>query len=132
MKELIIDRFEEGYVVCETPEGQFDALPRKNLPPEAEEGSVLLVQDDGLIYVNTKDAPIVSSTAAPPICTDSKICCASEKNNNSKKDRRSFLRSFFIFHYVVPLLSDGVQSCHGRKRKWPRPQPTQPACRQCG
>ena len=46
MKELIIDRFEEGYVVCETPEGQFDALPRKNLPPEAEEGSVLLVQDD--------------------------------------------------------------------------------------
>ena len=52
MKELIIDRFEEGYVVCETPEGQFDALPRKNLPPEAEEGSVLLVQDDGTIMVD--------------------------------------------------------------------------------
>ena len=47
MKELIIDRFEEGYVVCETPEGQFDALP-----PEAEEGSVLLVQDDGTITVD--------------------------------------------------------------------------------
>ena len=128
MKELIIDRFEEGYVVCETPEGQFDALPRKNLPPEAEEGSVLLVQDDGTIMVDIEK----TCAAAPPICTDSKICCASEKNNNSKKDRRSFLRSFFIFHYVVPLLSDGVQSCHGRKRKWPRPQPTQPACRQCG
>ena len=42
MKELIIDRFEEGYVVCETPEGQFDA----------EEGSVLLVQDDGTITVD--------------------------------------------------------------------------------
>ena len=52
MKELIIDRFEEGYVVCETPEGQFDALPRKNLPPEAEEGSVLPVQDDGTIMVD--------------------------------------------------------------------------------
>lgn len=52
MKELIIDRFEEGYVVCETPKGQFDALPRKNLPPEAEEGSVLLVQDDGTIMVD--------------------------------------------------------------------------------
>ena len=52
MKELIIDRFEEGYVVCETPEGQFDTLPRKNLPPEAEEGSVLLVQDDGTITVD--------------------------------------------------------------------------------
>ena len=56
MKELIIDRFEEGYVVCETPEGQFDALPRKNLPPEAEEGSVLLVQDDGTIMVDIPEA----------------------------------------------------------------------------
>ena len=34
MKELIIDRFEEGYVVCETPEGQFDALPRKICRPK--------------------------------------------------------------------------------------------------
>ena len=39
MKELIIDRFEEGYVVCETPTGGFDAIPRKNLPPNAEEAS---------------------------------------------------------------------------------------------
>ena len=47
MKELIIDRFEEGYVVCETPTGGFDAIPRKNLPPNAEEGSCIIVYDDG-------------------------------------------------------------------------------------
>ena len=52
MKELIIDRFEEGYVVCETPAGGFDAIPRKNLPPNAEEGSCIIVYDDGHIEVD--------------------------------------------------------------------------------
>lgn len=52
MKELIIDRFEEGYVVCETPTGGFDAIPRKNLPPNAEEGSCIIVYDDGHIEVD--------------------------------------------------------------------------------
>ena len=53
MKELIIDRFEEGYVVCETPTGGFDAIPRKNLPPNAEEGSCIIVYDDGHIEVDS-------------------------------------------------------------------------------
>ena len=52
MKELIIDRFEEGYVVCETPTGGFDAIPRKNLPSNAEEGSCIIVYDDGRIEVD--------------------------------------------------------------------------------
>ena len=51
MKELIIDRFEEGYVVCETA-GGFDAIPRKNLPPNAEEGSCIIVYHDGRIEVD--------------------------------------------------------------------------------
>ena len=38
MRELIIDRFEETYVVCQTPDGQLDAFPRKRLPEGAEEG----------------------------------------------------------------------------------------------
>ena len=36
MRELIIDRFEETYVVCQTPDGQLDAFPRKRLPEGAE------------------------------------------------------------------------------------------------
>ena len=52
MKELIIDRFEEGYVVCQTPSGSFDTLRRNKLPPEAEEGSWLVIDDDGNVTVD--------------------------------------------------------------------------------
>ncbi len=52
MRELIIDRFEETYVVCQTPDGQLDAFPRKRLPENAKEGSWLIVYDDGTVEVD--------------------------------------------------------------------------------
>ena len=52
MRELIIDRFEETYVVCQTPDGQLDAFPRKRLPEGAEEGSWLIIHDDGTIEID--------------------------------------------------------------------------------
>ena len=51
MRELIIDRFEETYVVCQTPDGQLDAFPRKRLPEGAEEGSWLVIHDDGTVEI---------------------------------------------------------------------------------
>lgn len=52
MRELIIDRFEETYVVCQTPDGQLDAFPRKCLPEGAEEGSWLVIHDDGTVEID--------------------------------------------------------------------------------
>ena len=52
MIELIIDRFEETYVVCQTPDGQLDAFPRKRLPEGAEEGSWLVIHDDGTVEID--------------------------------------------------------------------------------
>lgn len=52
MRELIIDRFEETYVVCQTPDGQLDAFPRKRLPEGAEEGSWLVIHDDGTVEID--------------------------------------------------------------------------------
>ena len=52
MRELIIDRFEETYVVCQTPDGQLDAFPRKRLPEGAEEGSRLVIHDDGTVEID--------------------------------------------------------------------------------
>ena len=51
MRELIIDRFEETYVVCQT-DGQLDAFPRKRLPEGAEEGSWLVIHDDGTVEID--------------------------------------------------------------------------------
>ena len=52
MRELIIDRFEETYVVCQTPDGQLDAFPRKRLPEGAEEGSWQVIHDDGTVEID--------------------------------------------------------------------------------
>ena len=52
MRELIIDRFEETYVVCQTPDGQLDAFPRKRLPEGAEEGSWLVIHGDGTVEID--------------------------------------------------------------------------------
>ena len=52
MRELILDRFEETYVVCQTPDGQLDAFPRKRLPEGAEEGSWLVIHDDGTVEID--------------------------------------------------------------------------------
>ena len=52
MKELIIDLLEETYVVCQPPDGDLDAFPRKRLPEGAEEGSWLVIHDDGTVEID--------------------------------------------------------------------------------
>jgi len=42
----IIDRFEEDWAVVELDNGSFVDIPMSNLPPNASEGSVVLIEDN--------------------------------------------------------------------------------------
>ena len=64
MRELIIDRFEETYVVCQTPDGQLDAFPRKRLPEGAEEGSWLVIHDDGTVEIDEEKTCLLYTSDA--------------------------------------------------------------------
>lgn len=44
--ELVIDRFEGKFAVVELPDGSFANLPRKLVPADALEGSVLKIETD--------------------------------------------------------------------------------------
>ena len=66
MRELIIDRFEETYVVCQTPDGKLDAFPRKRLPENAREGSWLVIHDDGTVEVDEEKNPPPSGNQYVP------------------------------------------------------------------
>lgn len=44
----VIDRFEGEYAVLETDDGTV-ILPKKELPPEAKEGDILVLKNDSLI-----------------------------------------------------------------------------------
>jgi hypothetical protein len=46
MQRLIIDRFEGDYAVCETEEASFFNINKNILPPDAKEGSVIIINDD--------------------------------------------------------------------------------------
>lgn len=58
---MIIDRFEGDIAVVETDEG-FRDIPRSQLPPEAEEGDVLVCCGDG--YAVDRDATEQRRTSA--------------------------------------------------------------------
>ncbi|MDR1193462.1 MAG: DUF3006 domain-containing protein [Peptococcaceae bacterium] len=45
---LIIDRFEGGVVLCETPTGEIITLDKKGLPPDAREGDVIDWREKGV------------------------------------------------------------------------------------
>lgn len=54
MKNLIVDRFEGVYAICEDGEKKFFAIELSELPKEVHEGDVLEIGDDGTLSVNAE------------------------------------------------------------------------------
>lgn len=54
-KQLIIDRFEGKYAICEDAEQKYFAIETAELPPDAKEGSVLAISDEGELTVDTEE-----------------------------------------------------------------------------
>jgi hypothetical protein len=48
MLQMIIDRFEGNFAVCEKAGGQLTRIARSKIPAEAREGDVLLLENDSL------------------------------------------------------------------------------------
>ena len=64
MKMYIIDRFEEGFAVCEKySENEDDEIimqniERKLIPNDAKEGDIITVSDNGKIYIDYEKTKI--------------------------------------------------------------------------
>ncbi|WP_283607389.1 DUF3006 domain-containing protein [Faecalispora anaeroviscerum] len=54
MKNLIVDRFEGMYAICEDAEKKFFAIELSELPKEVREGDVLEINEDGILSVNAE------------------------------------------------------------------------------
>ena len=52
MRILVIDRFEGTYAICEDKDQKFFAIETNELPAGATEGTVLEIDDEGVIRVN--------------------------------------------------------------------------------
>ncbi|MGI6706584.1 MAG: DUF3006 domain-containing protein [Clostridia bacterium] len=50
--QLIIDRFEGDYAVCEKENREMIDIERTKLPPNAKEGDVLILAEDGSIAID--------------------------------------------------------------------------------
>ena len=46
--EAVIDRFEEGFAVCEKEDGMMINIKRSLIPDEAKEGDILIVDGDNI------------------------------------------------------------------------------------
>ena len=55
MRILVIDRFEGTYAICEDKDQKFFAIETNELPAGATEGTVLEIDDEGVIRVNKKN-----------------------------------------------------------------------------
>lgn len=55
MKNLIIDRFESGFAICEDENGEFFGIDIKEVPQSAKEGSVLTINQDGQLTLNEEE-----------------------------------------------------------------------------
>lgn len=55
MKQLIIDRFEGKYAICEGEEDKYFAIDVSEIPKEAKAGSVLEIDDQGNLSFNQKE-----------------------------------------------------------------------------
>ena len=47
MEKLVIDRFEENFAVCENENGEWENIPRDELPENANEGEHILRNELG-------------------------------------------------------------------------------------
>lgn len=52
MKQLIIDRFEGKYAICEDADQRYFAIEQDELPENAAEGTVLEITDEGELRLN--------------------------------------------------------------------------------
>lgn len=52
MKYLVIDRFEGQYTICEDKDKKMFALEKTETPDGAKEGDVLVITDDGTLYID--------------------------------------------------------------------------------
>ena len=52
---LVIDRFEGKYAICEDAEQKYFAIETAELPPDAKEGSVLLISDEGTLLLDAAE-----------------------------------------------------------------------------
>ena len=55
MKTLIVDRFEGQYTVCEDKEQKFFAIDTSEMPSDATPGTVICINDDGVITVDAEE-----------------------------------------------------------------------------
>jgi hypothetical protein len=51
MKKVIIDRFEDAIAVIEHL-GNIEYIPKSHLPVNAKEGDVVVIMDDGKMYID--------------------------------------------------------------------------------
>ena len=52
MRILVIDRFEGTYAICEDKDQKFFAIETNELPAGATEGTVLEIDDEGVLHIN--------------------------------------------------------------------------------
>lgn len=55
MKQLVIDRFEGKYAICEDKEDRYFAIELQELPQGAKEGHVLSISDDGVLSLDLEE-----------------------------------------------------------------------------
>lgn len=55
MKKVIIDRFEEGTAVCLDKDNNQILIETSLLPEGSDEGSTLIIEDNGSIYFDKMD-----------------------------------------------------------------------------
>ena len=55
MKQLIIDRFDGKYAICEDQEQKYFAIETGELPGGAKEGSVLKITDEGELLLDEEE-----------------------------------------------------------------------------
>ena len=55
MRKLIVDRYEGQYTVCEDKEQKFFAIDTSEMPSDATPGTVICINDDGVITVDAEE-----------------------------------------------------------------------------
>ncbi|HIV46572.1 MAG TPA: DUF3006 domain-containing protein [Candidatus Acutalibacter stercorigallinarum] len=55
MKQLVIDRFEGKYAICEDSDQKYFAIELSELPKEAKPGCVLQITDEGELRLDEEE-----------------------------------------------------------------------------
>ena len=55
MRKLYIDRFEGTFAICENDDQQAFAIPKNEMPSEANEGDVIIISDNAEITIDKEE-----------------------------------------------------------------------------